>query len=68
MSWDSKACKLLMERTADPSVLVRALETQILMGKSDFGATHSTVDSANSGMDMELPGEYFCEARRSWTS
>ncbi|WVQ68370.1 uncharacterized protein L199_006577 [Kwoniella botswanensis] len=26
---------------------------------SDFGATHSTVESALGGMDMELPGEYF---------
>ena len=28
---------------------------------SDFGATHSTVGSANAGLDLEMPtGIYFC--------
>ncbi|TXT15566.1 hypothetical protein VHUM_00069 [Vanrija humicola] len=27
---------------------------------SDFGATHSTVESINAGMDQELPGTWFC--------
>jgi hypothetical protein len=33
----------------------------MLTCQSDFGATHSTVPSALNGMDMELPGEYYCE-------
>lgn len=28
---------------------------------SDFGATHSTAESANAGMDQELEGTWWCK-------
>lgn len=26
---------------------------------SDWGATHSTIDSANNGLDMEMPDDHY---------
>ncbi len=49
----------------NPSVLTSILKQQFGFGgfvMSDWGATHSTVASANAGLDMEMnvsPGQYF---------
>nr|XP_018261591.1 uncharacterized protein I303_06029 [Kwoniella dejecticola CBS 10117]OBR83749.1 hypothetical protein I303_06029 [Kwoniella dejecticola CBS 10117] len=43
--------------------LNRVLKEELGFRGFDFGATHSTVASALNGMDMELPGEYFCKSQ-----
>ncbi|OCF44035.1 hypothetical protein I317_02143 [Kwoniella heveanensis CBS 569] len=40
--------------------LNRILKDELGFKGFDFGATHSTVPSVLGGMDMELPGEYWC--------
>ncbi|RXK42426.1 hypothetical protein M231_00416 [Tremella mesenterica] len=40
----------------------RLLKDELNFQGFDFGAAHSTVPSALAGMDMELPGEFFCKS------